>query len=409
MPYPVSNQTPPEHFKYLTTAQALADIPAFAENFSRPAFEDYDLTPKSTPWVMVGGSYAGIRAALARQEYPDTIFAALASSAPVQARINMSSYHDQVYRGMVGNGAGNCSKDIHAALEYIDDQLSHERTAASIKQLFFGAGAEKNSNGDFTAALGALFYFYQTSGMGGPSGSLGDFCNYLEQDPVTNKTVGPEGLAPHHGNKYIAERWAKWPPFTQVVNLNMETNCRGLDNSTAPSCELNGPTSSPDSIAWTWQYCTEWGFYQSNNVGIHSILSRFQTLEYQQDICNRQFPDAVESGLLPSEPQADTLNEVFGGWRIRPSNVFFTEGEFDPWRTLSLLSTEEFSPKFNVTSEIPKCGVQTDADTVFGHVGANAFHCFDLNLFNDGAKESLGYFRQALKEWLPCFEEQKHG
>ncbi|KAL4787647.1 serine carboxypeptidase S28-domain-containing protein [Aspergillus varians] len=368
LPYPITNNTPPENWKYLTTRQALADIPVFAENFTRPALSDFDLTPESTPWVMVGGSYPGIRAALTRNEYPDTIYASFASSAPVQAQVNMSSYYDQVQRGMVANGARNCSQDIHAALQYIDGELSHKNTAIAIKRLFFGAGAEKNSNEDFTAALAGIFGFFQSYGLGGPTGSLGEFCSHLESDPRTNQSAGPEGLASSLGKQYLAERWAAWPPFTELVNVNMETNCRGLDNSTEPACELNKPVTDADAIAWTWQYCSEWGFYQSNNVGVHSLLSRFQTLEFQQVMCNRQFPEAVKTGLLPAEPQTGRLNEEFGGWTIRPSNVYFSEGEFDPWRTLSVLSTEGFAPELTVTSEVPQCGVQTADDTVFGYL-----------------------------------------
>ncbi|KAL4918698.1 serine carboxypeptidase S28-domain-containing protein [Aspergillus aurantiobrunneus] len=404
VPYPIGNHTPVDSLRYLTTRQALADIPVFAGNFTRPNFSHVDLTPGSTPWVMMGGSYAGVRAALARNEYPDTIFASFASSAPVQAQINMSSYYDQVYRAMVANGVGNCAQDIHAALEYIDDQLSQEETAISIKQLFFGDGAEQNSNEDFTAALDGIFGYFQTYGLEGPTGSLGEFCRYLESDPETGESAGPEGLAPSLGNQYLAERWAAWPVYTEVVNLNMDTNCRGLDNSIAPSCELNKPITDADAIAWTWQYCSEWGFYQSSNVGVHSLLSRYQTLEFQQSMCNRQFPEALKSGVLPPEPQTGPLNEEFGGWTIQASNVYFSSGEFDPWRTLTLFSTEEFAPQLTVTSEIPQCGVETAEDTVFGYVGANEYHCFDFEVGSDAGGKSREYFRQALKEWLSCFK-----
>jgi hypothetical protein len=407
LPYPVNNNTLPEHLIYLTTRQALADIPAFAENFTRPGLQEYDLTPASTPWVMIGGSYPGARAAFARNEYPDTIFASFAASAPVQAQINMSIYYEQVYRSMVANGFRSCASNIHAALEYIDNQLSQNDTAASIKQLFFGPGAEKNSNEDFTHALAVIYGSFQAYGMDGPAGSLGEFCRYLESDPVTGQPAETEGLALRHGYKHLAERWAEWPIFTQLINVNYETNCKGLDKSVAPSCELNKPTTNPTAIAWTWQYCTEWGFYQSNNEGVHSLLSRYQTLEFQQVMCNRQFPEAVKNGLLPPQPRVDALNAEFGGWNIRPSNVYFSAGEFDPWRTLTLLSGEQFSLQLNVTSDVPRCGVRTGPDTVFGYVGANQVHCFDFQTGSETGEVSRGYFRQALKEWLPCFEKQQ--
>ncbi|GLB01643.1 hypothetical protein AtubIFM57258_000052 [Aspergillus tubingensis] len=403
-PTPISYESPPETYQYLTTKQALADLPYFARNFTREKYPDVDLTPQGTPWIMVGGSYAGVRAALTRNEYPETIFAAYSSSAPVEARVNMSVYYDQVYRGMVADGWTNCSADIHAALEYIDDQLSDDDTATSIKQLFFGPGAEANSNGDFTGALTAIYSYFQSYGMAGGIGGLGAFCEYLEVDPKTNGTTGPDGLAPTYGGQYVAERWAAWPTFLELVNLNMGTNC-GPQNASQPiDCDFSKPYGDPATITWTWQYCSEWGFFQANNEGPHSLASRYQSVEYQQEVCNRQFPDAVEKGLLPPSPRADEVNQEFGGWTIRPSNVYFSGGEFDPWRSLSILSTDDIAPQgVEFTSAIPACGVQTNEDTVFGYVMKDSEHCFDFQATPTVGKLSRGIFTSALLQWLECF------
>ncbi|GFF33870.1 thymus-specific serine protease [Aspergillus udagawae] len=409
LPFPVSQDMPVEHMKYLTTKQALADIPYFAAKFSRTSHPDIDLTPRGTPWVMIGGSYPGIRAAFTRNKYPDTIFAAYASSAPVQAQIDMSVYYEQIYRAMVANGYSNCTKDIQAALKYIDDQLSNEETSASIKRLFLGPDAEKNSNGDFTTALGALYGPFQAHGIGSGNQSLHNFCNYLELDPATNQLAGSEGLAPIRGSKYVAERWASFPYFISLVNRIYGTNCDGLNASEPLSCDFSQPNTVPELISWTWQYCTEWGFFQSNNFGSHALLSSYQTLEYQQELCYRQFPNAVQVGLLPPQPQTESLNEEFGGWTIRPSNVYFSGGQFDPWRPLSVLSDENWAPPgVNFTTEIPACGVSTGEEAVFGYIMENAVHCPDFQLTPDAAV-SRDYFIQALKQWLPCFRRNQSG
>ncbi|KAJ5110579.1 hypothetical protein N7532_001114 [Penicillium argentinense] len=405
LPFPVSADSPPEHFAYLTTKQALADIPYFAQNFSLGAHAHVDLSPAGTPWVMVGGSYAGIRSAFSRDAYPDTIYAAFASSAPVEARVDMNFYFNQVYDGMVANGYSNCTKDLKAALEYIDDELAKNSTAAAaIKQAFFGHGAEKNNNGDFTAALAGIYGFFQAYGMGGGDGSLGSLCEYLETDPTTGTPAGPRGFAPYRGRKYVAQRFMSWPTFTELVNFNYDTNCGGLNESLPLSCTLNPKASDPDTIAWNWQFCTEWGFYQSNNFGPHSLLSRYQTLEYIQYTCNRQFPEALKRGLMPKSPQTDALNNQTGGWDIRPSNVYWSGGEFDPWRTLSPLATQDNAPKVTFTTEIPKCGVKTAHDTLFGYIMPNAEHCFDFRTEFGPGRVSRAYFHKALKEWLPCFQ-----
>ncbi|PWY69696.1 serine peptidase, family S28 [Aspergillus heteromorphus CBS 117.55] len=406
-PCSIDFDTPPETLKYLDTKQSLADIPYFARNFSRESYPDVDLTPQGTPWIMVGGSYAGVRAALTRNEYPETIFAAFSSSAPVEARMNMTMYFDQIYRGMIASGWTNCTLDIRAALNYIDDQLSSDETASSIKRLFFGSGAENNTNGDFTAALTGIYGFFQNYGMAGGTGGLGSFCKYLETDPNTNKTAGADGLATIYGNKFMAERWAQWPVFTELVNENMDTNCQMLNTSRTLDCDFSKPYGDASAISWTWQYCSEWGFYQANNEGPHALLSRYQTLEYQQEVCNRQFPSAIPKGLLPPQPLTEELNHEHGGWTIRPSNVYFSGGEFDPWRSLSLLSTEDVAPQgIQFSSQIPDCGVKTTQDTVFGYIMENSEHCFDFQAAETVGKLSRGIFTSALLQWLPCFGQQ---
>ncbi|KAJ5116728.1 hypothetical protein N7456_001076 [Penicillium angulare] len=410
LPYPITNDTPPEHWIYLTNAQALADIPYFAQSFTRPTYKDVQLVPSATPWVMVGGSYSGMRAAFTRHLYPETIFSSFASSAPVEARIDMSVYFDQVYDGMVANGRLNCTKDIKAAMEYIDAELSKNRTsAAAIKKLFFGAGAENNTRGDFTAAVAGIFGYFQAYGLGGGDGSLGSFCEHLETDNETLTIAGASGFAPYKGKEYVVKRFASWPIFIDLVNFNYETNCDGRNKSQPLSCVLNPKSTDADTISWTWQFCTEWGYYQSNNIGPHSLLSRYQSLEYMQYTCNRQFPEAVRTGFLPKRPHVEATNNQTGGWKIRPSNVYWSGGQFDPWRTLSPLATESFAPQnVNFSTEIPKCNVETAEDTVFGYIMPNAEHCFDFHTNFAPGKISRGYFHKALKEWLPCFNGTAH-
>jgi len=73
----------------------------------------------------------------------------------------MSVYWDHLYRGLGAVGFKNCTKDIVAAIKYIDDQLSRENTAAAIKKQYLGVGAEKKSNEGFAGALGIIYKQWQ--------------------------------------------------------------------------------------------------------------------------------------------------------------------------------------------------------------------------------------------------------
>jgi thymus-specific serine protease len=74
-----------QNLKWLNADQALAD----AANFIKA--QNANLDPK-TKWIMVGGSYAGNLAAWMRPTYPELVFAAYPSSAPVNALIDYWQY-----------------------------------------------------------------------------------------------------------------------------------------------------------------------------------------------------------------------------------------------------------------------------------------------------------------------------
>jgi len=199
-----------------------------------------------------------MRTAFMRDQYPDTIFAGFASSAPTEARVDMSVYFEPVARGMERYGAGNCSKDIHAAIMYIDKEMEDQSKAAALKKQFLGLGAEKNTHATFADALSAIFWLWQSYGLDGSPWSLGEFCNWIETDPTTGKTAPAEGFAKSKGPKYVVDRWAAWPKFVGVVNDSFTTNC-AKNATVAADCNLDLQFTSPASISWTWQYCTQWG------------------------------------------------------------------------------------------------------------------------------------------------------
>lgn len=404
-PVNISLDTPTSDFQWLTSEQALADLPAFAANFSRDGI-DFDLTPSGTPWIFVGGSYPGMRAAFSRDQYPDTFFASFASSAPVEARNDMSIYFDPIPKGLNKWGWGNCSADITAAVKHIDTLLDDESTAGDLKVQFLGRNADKNTNAAFADALATIFNSWQSYGVDGGEFGLRYFCDFIETDPKTNKTAPAEGWAESRGGQYVVDRWASWPAFVKLVDTTYEIDCEGPSKKAAaePECKLGLPFTDPATISWTYQYCTQWGFLQSSNLGDHQLISKHNSLEHQHDICHTQFSDASAADHVPDWPADEATNKVFGGWELRPSNVYWSGGEFDPWRTLSPLSDQPDAPKPEMVQVAPKCGEQTAPGQIFGYVMEDACHCFDFRTYFEGGAVSRKYFVDALKSWLPCFK-----
>lgn len=105
-------------YKYLTLDQALEDAVYFAKHFAPEGLTEFwdVLHPAKTPWIWIGGSYPGARAAIARIRNPETFFASWASSAPVQGTIEFTTYYEQLSKDMTSN----CSADLKAAVEHFD-------------------------------------------------------------------------------------------------------------------------------------------------------------------------------------------------------------------------------------------------------------------------------------------------
>lgn len=121
-------------WQYLTVDQALEDFVVFAQGFTLPSgsrikLKSADaLRPQKTPWIVVGASYPGVRAALLRIRNPEVTFASWASSAPVQSQINMASYYEAVERAL----PRNCSSDWVTVTKYVDGVLLGNDTAEQI-------------------------------------------------------------------------------------------------------------------------------------------------------------------------------------------------------------------------------------------------------------------------------------
>ncbi|KAK7689248.1 hypothetical protein QCA50_007939 [Cerrena zonata] len=415
LPFPVNTNTTADQWQFLTTEQALEDVVYFANRFTHPntKFNKVSLHPSQTPWIWIGGSYPGIRGALMRVRNPEVIFASWSSSAPVQAQVDMASYYKAAERSLTRN----CSADWVAVTKFVDETLMNgtEEEQINLKMKLWSAResgpgrdvpvsrevAQGLSNVQAAGVLMDPLSFYQYYGF---EASLLPFCNLLETRNFTSKPL--EG------------------GLISAISIN-DT----LDAFLAAITELDYdsiPGDADDPItdrSWMRQYCSEYGFYQRGDPNNPlSIETSFRSLERFQQQCNSAFPTR-----LPPTPQVGHVNK-YGGWLMNVSNVFFTNGEFDPWRTMGLSSIEDNSPNREPTTVIPPCNEPPPFPSFFGMTHANQVHVSDLRVlltpdsnhtdfktvgfFSPVAKNGepfyagLALFEMALDEWLPCFRSK---
>jgi hypothetical protein len=145
-------------YKYLTDNQALEDVVYFAKHFQAPGHENDTLTSYSSPWIWIGASYAGYRAAMIRVRNPDVIFTSWSSSGPVETAVDASVYYNQIQQ----NIPSNCSADVHAAITYADDTLidgSEENTALIKRAIFLSNTLNPKGDQIYAGALEDMSYW----------------------------------------------------------------------------------------------------------------------------------------------------------------------------------------------------------------------------------------------------------
>ncbi|KAI3397057.1 hypothetical protein diail_11293 [Diaporthe ilicicola] len=426
-PYPINSTTgellDPSGYKYLDTEQALEDTVYFANHFEPPIHVIGNFSPDVTPWIWLGGSYPGIRGAQLRVRNPETFFATWASSPPTEAAVDMWTYYAQAERSMTRN----CSADFTAITRYVDSVLANgtQSEVTSLKQQLLTAIQASPSNlspavsaedvdGLDNAAVGSLLLtplnFYQYFGF---QRSVLPFCDVLETQNRTSISTTDNGgtaksIAPASGLALEYNVSTAWNAFlVALVELNYD------------EIESVSPEDPVQGYSWTYQYCSEYGYYQRGNPdNEHTIESQFISIDYFQYSCNSVFP-----GLLPPTPNVEASNR-YGGWLMQPSNTMMTGGQYDPWRALSPASIETGSPGRKTTQTIPACNQPPQGDDIFGLIYDGMVHVSDmralLNLsdYYHQNFSTIGFsspistepffagtalFESALQTWLPCF------
>ncbi|KAF3908341.1 hypothetical protein AA313_de0208427 [Arthrobotrys entomopaga] len=415
-PGKIDDNTPTEAFRFLDIYQGLADIKYFADRFNSSKHPDYDATASGSPWIMIGGSYAGMRASFMREKYPDTIFAAYASSAPVEVQVEVPQYYEYVAQRLSHQNP-TCVKNFQSALRYIDAELGKEgESAETVKKIFLGLGGAHNTNSDFATVLTLPFQLYQRYGYSDlltsdPAGySIETMCEYINTDDMYTPSPkeGWEAGGKYHP-EWIATRLAKWKGLTAVLNEDGGVDCGGYPyrNESYPSkggCSLayEAQRHASDDIAWMWQACTEFGYWQVANIGPDQIVSKYYNASVFQDQCQLQFVDSTTPKSFPKLPTADQTNDVYGGWLRPQTRTLYSWNELDPWTPLTLFSNNTNAPKNMVTNEIPGCEALPSMGKVFGWFQPNGTHCSEF-FDNSDNVEYLDLLEHTFESWLQCF------
>lgn len=290
------------NLRWLSSQQALAD----AATFITAMTNQFNLS--THPWFVIGGSYPGALSAWFRIHYPHLVVGSLASSAPVFAKADFFEY-DQAVAASAGDV---CADLIRNATSAVEAALDTDPVAT--KTRFACQGIDDNVNFLYIIADAVAYAIQYTSDNAGPRYHLKEqLCETMAEpsDPVTNYVTFFSNLLTL--TQTTCESFSTWDVALQNV-------------SNAPSLNQR---------QWYYQSCAEFGYFQTAPA-VKPLRSSRITLQYHLDLCQRVFSVNGTDLAVPLYPMIDSTQTLNGGMSPHGTNIFFTNGDIDPWHVLGV-------------------------------------------------------------------------
>ena len=146
-----------------------------------------------------------------------------------------------------------------------------------------------------------MFYLADIFTLGVQYGGRSELCNLMET--IDSKTIQEK--------------------MTAIQQYGDSKNCFIKDYDARSLQDISLGTTK-NIRQWTYQYCTEFGWYQIPNSQ-HPMRSNYIKSEFWPDYCKRIFG----SELPPLDIEGTNL--YYGGMNIQGSNIYFINAGEDPW------------------------------------------------------------------------------
>ncbi|KAI1723580.1 serine carboxypeptidase s28 domain-containing protein [Ditylenchus destructor] len=358
-----------QNLTYLTSEQAIGDIAVFVTSMNK----QYNVTDTKQKWVIFGGSYAGNLAAWFRLKYPDLSLGAVASSAPVQARVDFYDYIYVVHNSTRAYGGKGCARNIHRFFAWAQKSLMTIEGREKLSAFWCMCDLwdedyvdEKDAELLLASFVGLMSEFVQYDDEGH---DFVDFICFIFE--FEDEIVGADVEIPAHKTDDFSEREERH--FLEVGRKLLQ-RLRSNENEPKHYYDDNSNSSASKEYtrncdycydfsyayyikeiqkyyvsyrSWIWQTCNEFGFFQSTNVG-YNLFESSVPVNFYIDMCRDIFGDLFANRTI-LEANVKKTNDYYGGVEnYNGTEMVFVNGSEDPWHALS---TQDFrNPAKNVTS-----------------------------------------------------------
>jgi len=301
-----------QNLRLLSSQQALADYALFQQFI----VGSYNLTEENK-WISFGGSYSGSLSAWYRSKYPTLIEGSIATSAPVRAKLDFPEYFEVVQRSI----GPVCAARVQNVTDLVTGMLTSDDGRKQLQTIFTTCDPIVSTD-DVATFMSSL-----TDGICEIVQYNRDNNNYLPFDIPTMCGILLKGTTNE-------EMLASFANFTMIFNQFSGENCTWTNyDGMIEEMQDTDPTSpSAAGRSWTWQTCTEFGYFQTGE-GDNQPFSDTISLEWYLRQCNDIFG-------LPLVPKIEAINAIYGSIDLKSSKIVFPNGSIDPWHMLGILVQE---------------------------------------------------------------------
>ncbi|RCN45494.1 serine carboxypeptidase S28 [Ancylostoma caninum] len=317
---------------YLSSIQMLYDVANFIRNVN---FN----TNNTAPWIAFGGSYPGCLALWMRQMFPDLVLGAVGSSAPVEAKLDFYEYLEVVEKA-IRTYSKTCADNIAKGFAEMHELALTKTGRKKLSDIFTlkPAWTEKtdvtpldvqfffsNIYGQFQ---GAVQYSGDNTGAYANGYGIPEMCSYMNNNkntPIQNIAKFNEYMTIFYsGKKNFTGTENSYPDFINQVKVSQK----------------NGPSAGA-MLLWTWQTCTEFGYFQSSDSG-YSIFGSPTPVNLFTRMCTDLFGEQYTA--VSVQRSIDKINQLYGGTDFyHGTNVVIPNGSIDPWHALGKYTSNDSS------------------------------------------------------------------
>lgn len=313
-----------KNLAYLTSTQALADL----ANFITKMNSAHNLM--DAKWISFGGSYPGSLSAWLRLKYPHLVHGAVSTSGPLVAQADFPEYLE-VVDNTIEITSPQCNNLVKKAMGQAARLTLHRVGWNLMGKIFktcvpFDGSDSRNISNIMESLIGnfeGIIQYNKDNRHGRTSNiTINTLCDLM-----------------------ISAKGSPVEKMAEVNNFLLEATNEGcLDYSYDKMIEELSEISWSSEAGeggrqWTYQTCTEFGWYQSSNQPGNPFTDLFNATFFEkqcQDIFGLKFDlNLLEKGIQRS-------NVMYGAKDIEVTNVVFVHGSFDPWHALGI--TEDRGP-----------------------------------------------------------------